>query len=139
MFRWASTEGGQQYNSDASTVKEAALRTSTGAAAPNQENSEYMTTLIPGPWDTDGTKAFKVAKLDGIHTRLLELAGFESENLTVFGDNLNDVKMFKTAARAVAVANATDEIKQYANHVIGSNEEDSVVKFILGESNLPLE
>ncbi len=70
---------------------------------------------------------------------LLELAGFESENLTVFGDNLNDVKMFKTAARAVAVANATDEIKQYANHVIGSNEEDSVVKFILQESNLPLE
>ena len=32
-----------------------------------------------------------------------------------------------------------DEIKQYANHVIGSNEEDSVVKFILHESNLPLE
>ena len=70
---------------------------------------------------------------------LLELTGFEAKNLTVFGDNLNDVKMFKMAARAVAVANATDEIKQYANHVIGSNEEDSVVKFILHESNLPLE
>lgn len=63
-------------------------------------------------------------------TELLELKGFDAEHLTVFGDNLNDVKMFKMAAKAVAVENATDEIKQYATEIIGTNEEDSVVKYI---------
>ena len=101
------------------------------------ENFFFENPYSPGWWwltihDIKACKSIAIREL-------LELAGFESENLTVFGDNLNDVKMFKMAARAVAVANATDEIKQYANHVIGSNEEDSVVKFILHESNLPLE
>lgn len=77
FFRGASTGAGQQWNSDANTVKEAALRTSTGAAAPNKENSEYMTTLIPGPWDTQGTQDFKMRKLNTIHNRLLEVAGLE--------------------------------------------------------------
>ncbi len=101
LFRWASTEGGQKYNSDASTLKEAALRTSTGAAAPVQENSEYMTTLIPGPWDTEGTKVFKMAKLESIHARLLELSGLEGTtqaDLDAEADRLiDDARREKTA------------------------------------------
>ena len=101
------------------------------------ENFFFENPYSPGGWwltihDIKACKSIAIREL-------AELADFRLDNLTVFGDNLNDVKMFKTAARAVAVANATDEIKQYAHHVIGSNEEDSVVKFILQESNLPLE
>jgi len=101
------------------------------------ENFFFENPYSPGWWwltihDRKACKSIAVREL-------LELAGFSMDDLTVFGDNINDVKMFRTAARAVAVANATDEVKQYAHHVIGSNEEDSVVRFVLQESNLPLD
>lgn len=101
MLRWASSEGGQKYNSDASTLKEAALRTSTGAAAPVQENAEYMTTLIPSPFDKPGTVEFKMTKLESIHTRLLELAsldGTTQADLDAEADRLiDDARREKTA------------------------------------------
>jgi hypothetical protein len=81
-LRWLSSAEGQQYNSDANTIKEAALRTSTGAAGPKSENSEYMITLIPGPWDKPSTIDFKINKLEGIHQRLVELAGIEGTTQT---------------------------------------------------------
>jgi hypothetical protein len=66
-------------------------------------------------------------------TELLELTGFSQDDLVVFGDNLNDVNMFKMAKMAIAVENATDEIKGYANKVIGSNQNDSVIKYIAAD------
>ena len=66
---------------------------------------------------------------------VVDSAGLKMEDLTVFGDNLNDVKMFQTAGRAIAVANATDEIKSFATEVIGTNEDDSVIKFIANETS----
>ena len=61
---------------------------------------------------------------------LKERYGLNSSELVVFGDQNNDIKMFTIADRAVAVANATAELKRYANHVIGLNQDDSVVKYI---------
>jgi hypothetical protein len=55
--------------------------------------------------------------------------------LTVFGDQMNDLTMFGAAAHAIAVANAREELKRHATEVIGSNEEDSVVRYILGQVN----
>ena len=71
----------------------------------------------------------KACKSNAIKT-LMEMTGFAPDKLTVFGDNLNDVNMFKMAATAIAVENATDQIKQYACKIIGPNESDSVVKYI---------
>ena len=77
----------------------------------------------------------KACKAVAIKT-LLEMKGFSSDELTVFGDNLNDVNMFKMAGCSVAVENATDEIKRYADKIIASNETDSVVKYIIEAENL---
>ena len=41
-----------------------------------------------------------------------------------------DIKMFKIASEAVAVANAHPEVKRCATQVIEPNHEDSVVEFI---------
>lgn len=71
----------------------------------------------------------KASKDQAIKT-LIQEYGYDQNQLTVFGDNVNDIKMFKFASEAVAVKNATDELKKYAIKVIGSNEEDSVVKYI---------
>jgi Cof subfamily protein (haloacid dehalogenase superfamily) len=50
--------------------------------------------------------------------------------LIVFGDHVNDLKMFRLAKQAIAVANAQPEVLPHATHVIGSNEEDSVIRYI---------
>ena len=52
------------------------------------------------------------------------------KEIVVFGDQSNDLKMFQIADRSVAVANAMEELKRRADILIGSNEQDSVVKFI---------
>lgn len=67
---------------------------------------------------------------------LMEEYGYSRENLTVFGDNTNDIKMFQIAARAVAVENAVAELKEYATEIIQSNEEDGVVKYIMRDTGL---
>ncbi len=75
----------------------------------------------------------RAAKDRAIVALLAEL-GLATENLTVFGDHLNDRKMFKIAANAIAVENAQGELKEYATEIIGPNEEDSVVKYIINDS-----
>lgn len=61
---------------------------------------------------------------------LMEIYDLSGHELVVFGDHINDIKMFQIAGQAVAVANAHPEAKRHATHVIGSNEENSVVEFI---------
>lgn len=61
---------------------------------------------------------------------LAQRYGLTGSEIVVFGDQSNDIKMFQTADRAVAVSNATEELKRHASVIIGSNETDSVAKFI---------
>ena len=57
-----------------------------------------------------------------------------ADSITAFGDNLNDLVMLKGADRAVAVSNAVNEVKKIAHITIGTNNDDSVVKFIDDEN-----
>lgn len=59
--------------------------------------------------------------------------GLKDKELVVFGDHINDIKMFKLAHRSIAVENATPELKRHAHHVIGPNHSDSVARFIEGD------
>lgn len=77
-------------------------------------------------YDQHSTKARAVEML------VSEL-GYTTDNVTVFGDNLNDISMFEVAGNKVATGNAKEELKRLASEVIGTNEEDSVVKYILGK------
>jgi hypothetical protein len=61
---------------------------------------------------------------------LMDAYGLGGRELVVFGDQINDLKLFRIASHAVAVANAREEVKRLATQVIGANEEDSVVAFI---------
>ncbi|MBT8145530.1 MAG: HAD family hydrolase [Gammaproteobacteria bacterium] len=56
--------------------------------------------------------------------------GLEEKRTVVFGDNKNDISMFRNADHAVAVANAQPEARQHAHEIIGSNEEDAVVNYL---------
>lgn len=52
------------------------------------------------------------------------------DNVIGFGDNLNDKPLVEGSDHFYAVANAHDEIKDMADSVILSNEEDGVARFI---------
>jgi 5-amino-6-(5-phospho-D-ribitylamino)uracil phosphatase len=62
---------------------------------------------------------------------LLDMLGTDTKSLTVFGDHSNDIKMFKIAQNRIAVGNAIDQLKEHATKIIDTNEEDSVVRFII--------
>ncbi len=62
-----------------------------------------------------------------------EHVGFDLNNLTVFGDNLNDIGMFELANTAVAVANSHEDVLELADVVSAfTNEEDAVAKYLEG-------
>lgn len=62
-----------------------------------------------------------------------KLVGCNADEVTVFGDNLNDIGMFAKAGKKIAVENANQVIKELADEVIKSNEEDGVATYIYGK------
>lgn len=73
-----------------------------------------------------GTAAKEIKKLTG------------ADRIIAFGDNLNDIPLFKAADEAYAVSNAHDELKKIATGVIDSNNNDAVVRFIAEHSGISL-
>ncbi|MBR3988404.1 MAG: HAD family hydrolase [Clostridia bacterium] len=60
--------------------------------------------------------------------KLKEMLG--CDELVAFGDEINDIELFKIADKAVAVANAKPELIPFATDFTDSNENDGVAKFI---------
>ncbi len=64
-------------------------------------------------------------------TKVVDYLGRDPSDVTVFGDSVNDVGMFKLAGTSVAVANALEEVKAIADVVLPhSNDEDGVAKYL---------
>jgi hydroxymethylpyrimidine pyrophosphatase-like HAD family hydrolase len=79
----------------------------------------FLTLLHP-----EGDKAHALEKVT-------EYLGTQMEHVTVFGDSINDIGMFKLAGTSVAVANALDEVKAIADVVLPyTNDEDGVAKYL---------
>jgi len=96
------------------------------------ENFYFENPYSPGFWwlTIHDKKACKSIAL----RELLNMTGFKREQLTVFGDHINDIRMFELAGRAVAVENADERTKAAADEIIGTNDDDSVVKYLLEEN-----
>jgi hydroxymethylpyrimidine pyrophosphatase-like HAD family hydrolase len=79
----------------------------------------FLTLLHP-----EGDKAHALQKV-------MAYLGRETEDVTVFGDSVNDIGMFKLAGTSVAVANALDEVKAVADVVLPhTNDEDAVAQYL---------
>ena len=57
-------------------------------------------------------------------------AAYGFERVVSFGDNLNDLSMFRASDECYAVENAKAEVKKRATAVIGENEGDGVAKWL---------
>jgi 5-amino-6-(5-phospho-D-ribitylamino)uracil phosphatase len=61
---------------------------------------------------------------------LLNKVNIELENVVAFGDDVNDIEMLNECGFGIAVANAVSGVKQIANEITDSNNEDGVAKYI---------
>jgi Cof subfamily protein (haloacid dehalogenase superfamily) len=57
---------------------------------------------------------------------MADRTGVPMEQVMAIGDNYNDIEMIKAAGRGVAMANAVDKLKEAADEVTLSNDEDGV-------------
>lgn len=62
--------------------------------------------------------------------RFCKLTGNKRENMIACGDGFNDVSMIEYAGLGVAMANAQAAVKEVADYVTASNDEDGVAKVI---------
>ncbi|NEW04924.1 HAD family phosphatase [Paenibacillus sp. SYP-B3998] len=64
----------------------------------------------------------------GALARITETYGWQSNEVAVIGDGMNDVSMFLYAGMSVAMGNASEELKRYATFVTGSNKEEGIAQ-----------
>jgi len=57
-------------------------------------------------------------------------AGIQADEVLAFGDMPNDIPMLTWAGRAVAVGNAHPAVKEIADEVVDSNEDDGVARYL---------
>ena len=62
--------------------------------------------------------------------KVLEATGFTADNIMSFGDDFTDIGMLKNSGIGVAMGNWIPEVKEAADVVIGSNDEDGIGKFL---------
>lgn len=70
-----------------------------------------------------------VSKARGI-AHLSEELGIKQEEIITVGDNKNDIAMLQYAGLGVAMGNAVDEVKQKADYVTVSNNEEGLACFL---------
>lgn len=75
----------------------------------------------------------KAASLD----RLAKSLGIKQEEVMAFGDGYNDLSMIEYAGMGISMANGVDGVKERANFITLSNDEDGIAyaldKFLKGE------
>ena len=62
--------------------------------------------------------------------KAIDFLDIKIENTYAFGDGKNDIDMFQMADERYAVANAHDDLKEYATEIILSNDEDGVARWL---------
>ncbi len=69
------------------------------------------------------------SKKNAIHT-LADKLGIKQEEIIVMGDGGNDISMFECAGLKIAMANAEEYLKEKADYITTSNNENGVAKAI---------
>lgn len=97
------------------------------------EHNYVMSDILPGCQSLRWHPAFAdcimagTDKAKGID-RVCELYGFRIDEVMAFGDGGNDREMLSHVGCGVAMGNASDEVKKYANYVTDTVDNDGIAK-----------
>lgn len=62
--------------------------------------------------------------------KLMKYLDIKRDKVICIGDSFNDLPMLRYAGKGVAMGNAQPEVKEAADYVTGSNDEDGIVTVI---------
>lgn len=119
---------GTSDDPDSLTACECELRTTlVGRVSTTRSQSHYLDVTHPSA--DKGTAAVVIAVAEDV----------EMEELAVVGDSLADIPMFRIAGLSVAMGQASDEVRETATEVTGTNQENGVALLLdrLLRSRLP--
>lgn len=88
----------------------------------------YLTSSLPRLIEISAEGAGKGKALK----KLADYFGHDSQKMIAFGNEENDLDMFEAAGCSVAVGNSPDAVKNRADVITGSNDEDGVADFLEG-------
>ena len=86
----------------------------------------YIATSHPMYLEVMHPKASKGSGLEFV----MQHCSLKKEEIIAFGDEENDLPMFKASGFSIALGSAKEEVKAAADLVIGSNAEDGVAAFL---------
>ena len=72
----------------------------------------------------------KTATKENAIAKVCAVCGIKIEEITAFGDDYADIGMLKLCGKGIAMGNAIEEVKQNADLVIGSNDEDGIAAYL---------
>lgn len=72
----------------------------------------------------------KLATKERAIRNICSACGIQEEEITAFGDDYADIGMLILCGRGIAMGNAVNEVKEKADLVIGSNEEDGIAAYL---------
>ena len=73
----------------------------------------------------------KEATKENAIKKFSEISGIPLSDVIAFGDDLPDIGMLKLCGTGVAMGNAVAEVKEAADVVIGTNDEDGIAEYLL--------
>lgn len=95
----------------------------------NNLNGEIIYRQWRNTWEVIEITSYTLCKSNALN-KILKNHNGEIKKLISFGDENNDLEMLRKSHLGVAVGNASEEVKNEADIIIGTNEEDGVAKFI---------
>ncbi|MEH6943131.1 HAD family hydrolase [Bacillus sp. JJ722] len=118
-------------------IEEMKLKSPTKILLSNVKNTEYFIQKFGDKVNiimTDSAKLIQIMKV-GVskETAIANIADrldLSLEKTMVFGDDFNDLGLFKLCGLPIAMENAIDELKRYAKKVTTSNDEDGVANIL---------
>ena len=72
----------------------------------------------------------KEATKENAISKVCECVGITKDEIIAFGDDHVDIGMLKICGIGVAMGNSIEEVKQIADIVIGSNDEDGIAEYL---------
>ncbi len=105
--------------------------------ASDQEYEEVQSLLTPDLYGqlSDGKTLCLVmhrnaSKLNAVK-RIAKRLGIERTEIAAFGDDYNDIEMIKYCGTGVAMGNAIEEVRQAADAVTATNNDDGVARYVM--------